>query len=95
MLRHLVEWYQCSERQSHKKASRPTEEVSSESAAPPSGQKGTTNPCEILIRCTSVIPKLVEEGKADAIVDTLRAYNQLPYVDKEALVRNLHKLMLF
>ncbi|KAK8725976.1 hypothetical protein OTU49_010584, partial [Cherax quadricarinatus] len=59
--------------------------------APPSedGSKPrlrAANPGDTLITCTSIIPKLVEEGKADLIIDTLRTYNLLPYVDKEALV---------
>ena len=72
IIRDVVNWYQGFERSQHK------------------GQgmqlPKTTDPIEMLLD-SSVIPKLVEEGKADTIIDTLRSYNQLSCVDKEALVR--------
>ncbi|KAK8383893.1 hypothetical protein O3P69_015974 [Scylla paramamosain] len=71
IIRDVVNWYQGFERSQHK------------------GQgmqlPKTTDPIEMLLD-SSVIPKLVEEGKADTIIDTLRSYNQLSCVDKEALV---------
>lgn len=83
-MRQLVDWFQRDERERHSKL---------HPAQPPSAEDGSgprlrvADPCDSLISCTSVIPKLAEEGKAEVIMDTLRAYNQLPYVDKEALVR--------
>lgn len=78
LVRFLVDWYQRNEREIH-----------SNQRPPPAGDKVnrlTINPSEYLLNSTSIIPKLVSEGKADVIIDTLRAYNQLPYVDKEAVV---------
>ncbi|KAG7166290.1 60 kDa SS-A/Ro ribonucleoprotein-like, partial [Homarus americanus] len=84
LVRHLVDWFQRSERQRHSKSN------STPQSPPPDDDSKSrlraSNPGDTLINCTSVIPKLVEEGKAEVILDTLRAYNQLPYVDKEALV---------
>lgn len=79
IIRDVVSWYQGFERCHHK------------------GQglqyPKTTKPIEVLLD-SSVIPKLVEEGKAETIIDTLRSYNQLSCVDKEALVRRSSSVYL-
>ncbi|XP_068217190.1 RNA-binding protein Ro60-like [Palaemon carinicauda] len=78
LVRFLVDWYQRNER-----------EVHCNTVPPPPAErfpKMSFSPSESLLNSTSIIPKLVSEGKADIIIDTLRAYSQLPYVDKEAVV---------
>lgn len=71
MIRDVINWYQGFERSCRK------------------GQEvvltNITKPLEALLEA-SVIPTMVKEGKAEAIMDTLRTYSQLSYVDKEALV---------
>lgn len=81
LVRHLVDWYQRNERENRNNPALTETAPEDESA-----RIRTSNPCDSLIYSTAVIPKLVSEGKADIIIDTLRSYSQLPYVDKEALV---------
>ncbi|XP_042863966.1 uncharacterized protein LOC122248177 [Penaeus japonicus] len=81
LVRHLVDWYQRNERENRNNPALTDALPDDESA-----RIRTCNPCDSLIYSTAVIPKLVSEGKADIIIDTLRSYSQLPYVDKEALV---------
>ncbi|XP_071541187.1 RNA-binding protein RO60-like isoform X2 [Panulirus ornatus] len=83
LVRQLVDWFQRDERERHSKL-HPVQPPSNEDGSGP--RLRDAGPCDSLISCTSVIPKLVEEGKAEVVMDTLRAYSQLPYVDKEALV---------
>ncbi|KAG0718440.1 hypothetical protein GWK47_007672 [Chionoecetes opilio] len=71
IIRDILEWYQTYERCHHKGQG---EEVPT-----------ITEPIDVLLD-SSMIPKLVEEGKAESIIDTLRSYSQLACVDKEALV---------
>lgn len=85
LVRHLVDWYQRNERENRNNPALTETAPEDESA-----RIRTSNPCDSLIYSTAVIPKLVSEGKADIIIDTLRSYSQLPYVDKEALVRYAH-----
>ena len=81
LVRFLVDWYQRNERETHSSMVPPP---------PPEGlPKFCISPSESLINSTAIIPKLVSEGKADIIIDTLRAYSQLPYVDKEAVVSKI------
>lgn len=74
MIRDIVNWYHYFERSCHK----PQDKM------PPN----ITKPMEVLLE-SSVVPEVVKEGKADAVVDILRSYNKLPYVNKEALVRHI------
>ncbi|XP_069157260.1 RNA-binding protein RO60 [Procambarus clarkii] len=83
LVRHLVDWFLRNEREHHSKLNLPESPPGEDGSKP---RLRATNPGDTLINCTSIIPKLVEEGKAEVIIDTLRAYSQLPYVDKEALV---------
>ena len=75
IIRDVVSWYHGYERCHHKEKGGNFPDI--------------TKPIEVLME-TSVIPKLVEEGKADTIIDTLRTYSHLSCVDKEALVRGYY-----
>lgn len=74
MIRDVINWYQGFERSCRKNQQVVLTNI--------------TKPLEALLEA-SVIPTMVKEGKAEAIMDTLRTYSQLSYVDKEALVRHL------
>ncbi|KAK7082987.1 hypothetical protein SK128_010215 [Halocaridina rubra] len=79
LVRFLVDWYQRNEREHHSNQRPP-------STGDRTPKLSAACPTECLLNSTAIIPKLISEGKADIIIDTLRAYGQLPYVDKEALV---------
>ncbi|KAK3881071.1 hypothetical protein Pcinc_014468 [Petrolisthes cinctipes] len=84
LARHLVDWFQFGEHQLYKKQQQQQQSDSSQHI--PDTTLKTASPVDILLASTAVIPRLVEQGKADEILDTLRTYSQLPYVDKEVLV---------
>lgn len=81
-----MDWFQFREHQLHKRQEQQQHQQSDSSQPYPESTLKAVSPVETLLASTAVIPRLVELGKTDEIIDILRTYSQLPYVDKEVLV---------